>query len=57
MSPEQRLTPIQPVAPAAPALRLAIRTGLSAEELSALREIWSTPLRPEPAVPRPAILH
>lgn len=55
MSPEQRLTPIQPVAPAA--LRLAIRTGLSAEELSALREIWSTPLRPEPPVPRPAILH
>ena len=57
MSPEQRLTPVYPVATAAPELRLTSRTGLSAEELAALREIWSTPLRPEPPVPRPAILH
>ena len=57
MSPEQRLTPVYPVAAAAPELRLTSRTGLSAEELAALRQIWSTPLLPEPAVPRPAFLH
>lgn len=55
MSTEQRLTPAHPVT--APELRLASRPGLSAEELAALRQIWSTPLRPEPAVPRPALLH
>jgi hypothetical protein len=33
------------------------RPSLSAEELEALREVWSTPLIAQPVVPRPALLH
>ena len=62
MTPEPRLTPVNPApakstAPSAPEVRRSSRAGLSAEELEALREVWSTPLIPQPAVPRPALLH
>jgi hypothetical protein len=62
MTLEQRPTPINPApatgaVPSVPEPRRASRASLSAEELEALREVWSTPLIPQPAVPRPALLH
>ncbi len=38
-------------------VRRPSRPSLSAEELEALREVWSTPLIAQPVVPRPALLH
>jgi hypothetical protein len=68
MSPEQRLTLTHPTprtastnaAPAASAVsevQRSSRPGLTAEELEALREVWSTPLIVRPAAHRPALLH
>jgi len=62
MTLEQRPTPIHPApatgaVPSVPEPRRASRASLSAEELEALREVWSTPLIPQPAAPRPALLH
>jgi hypothetical protein len=33
------------------------RAQLTADELAALREVWSTPLEPAPAEPIPSLLH
>jgi hypothetical protein len=38
-------------------VRRPSRPSLSAEELEALREVWSTPLIAQPVAPRPALLH
>ena len=62
MTPEQSPTPIHPApatgaVPSVPEVRRSSRASLRAEELEALREVWSTPLIPQPAVPRPALLH
>jgi hypothetical protein len=66
MSTEQSLSLVTPApqtattVSAVSALSEARRPGrpsLSAEELEALREVWSTPLIAQPVVPRPALLH
>ena len=42
---------------ARPEVQRCRSAGLTAEELAALREVWSTPLQPKPAEPIPALLH
>ncbi len=44
-------------APAVQASTVSAAARLSAEELAALREVWSTPLRSAPATPVPPLLH
>ena len=66
MSTEQSLSLVTPAPQTAttvsavsalPEVRRPSRPSLSAEELEALREVWSTPLIAQPVVPRPALLH
>jgi hypothetical protein len=63
MSTEQSLSLVTPApqtattVSAVSALSEVRRPSLSAEELEALREVWSTPLIAQPVVPRPALLH
>jgi hypothetical protein len=66
MSTEQSLSLVTPAPQTATAVsavsalsevRRPSRPSLSAEELEALREVWSTPLIAQPVVPRPALLH
>jgi hypothetical protein len=59
MTLEQRPTPFNPT-PAAAAVsevQRPSRPGLTAEELVALREVWSTPLRPAPVSLAPPVFH
>lgn len=50
-------TPTALGAAARPDMRSGSSTSLTAEELAALREVWSTPLEPAPAEPVPALMH
>ena len=55
----QRIAQTPTPAPAGPAAQTqrSCRAQLTADELAALREVWSTPLEPRAAEPVPALLH